>query len=505
VNQGGHLVLTAANLAGFTQGLASLRAASSANEIAAPAAIAVGDAQVTEELPLLVRALAYPDNAEVLAYHKETPVAVALNVGKGRITALATDFGVSRDVSVNAPISNTPDAPLAKPYKMQAHVREILSRIIRQQQIFDTGTDLSTITCRKGAGEYTVYVSNAFLEPRPLRIESLAGPIASLSESGLDVSEKDAIGYLPEGLEQAPVGASGDNIIAGGDTRIFHVKIDEKRIGEIPRIEPPAAPRGRIIPLGCPSLIKEEILRRPTFFQHFDSVSVDVRYVRDRDTEALRRESGWLRRQGVNLYVDASSEINLYPGLRLVNNDPPRYEASRNELLGIMEKMMVLGAHDLIVCLHKQPENSFDATQTRNGFVETLRALAAQAAERKMTIHLAMTPKNYQGMDVMTKLVREVGASNLLLAPNVAMLIEQNRQPGTIDQDALPLIGLWLLSASARDINNRSWTCQATLSDSDIAAQTWRDWMALAGEKPIMLNATYDSPEAEYRDIRLQE
>ena len=105
----------------------------------------------------------------------------------------------------------------------------------------------------------------------------------------------------------------------------------------------------------------------------------------------------------------------------------------------------------------------------------------------------------------MTKLVREVGVPNLRLAANVAMLIEQNRQPATIEQDVLSLIGLWLFSTPARDINNRSWTAQAPLSDGENTGQTWRDWMSLAGERTIMLNATYDSPEAEYRDIRLLE
>ena len=54
----------------------------------------------------------------------------------------------------------------------------------------------------------------------------------------------------------------------------------------------------------------------------------------------------------------------------------------------VLGKMEVLGATDLILSLHRYPENNFTDEQTRAAFTATLKALAGQAAERGMTLHL---------------------------------------------------------------------------------------------------------------------
>ena len=50
--------------------------------------------------------------------------------------------------------------------------------------------------------------------------------------------------------------------------------------------------------------------------------------------------------------------------------------------------MEILGAKDLILSLHRHPENNFTDEQTRAAFTATLKTLAGQAAERGVTLHL---------------------------------------------------------------------------------------------------------------------
>src|SRR5208337_5029313 len=91
----------------------------------------------------------------------------------------------------------------------------------------------------------------------------------------------------------------------------------------------PPHPSDRILTLRHATSIKEEILARSTFFEHFDGVCVDWRYLHERENAALQKESGWLKRQGARLVVDLSSGVDLCPALRLVENLPADYMAAR--------------------------------------------------------------------------------------------------------------------------------------------------------------------------------
>ncbi len=241
------------------------------------------------------------------------PPLVEMPYGDGRITVLASPFGVGAreaagvGVALGEEVKDEVDKPLAKPYPLLKHVRSILDHAFRAQVLFEVGEGLSLITCRKGPGEYTLGVSNNTWRQQPLKIVSHCGRIESLRELGLDQSEKGAVGYLPEGLEKTPLGVSDEGHIAGGDMRIFAVRVREENIEEIAHVVPPARPRGRALPLRGARSIKEEVLARPSFFEHFDSVVVDWRYLREREKEELERESGWIGLQGLKLLIDLTS------------------------------------------------------------------------------------------------------------------------------------------------------------------------------------------------------
>jgi len=180
--------------------------------------------------------------------------------------------------------------------------------------------------------------------------------------------KKQAVGYLPEGFEKAAIGVSGKNTIAGGDIRIFRVRVEETGVEETSQTVPPPNPTGRFLPLRGMRKIEDEISSRPTFFQHFDGVSVDWKYLADREASTLLKEAGWLALQKVRVLVDLTSGINLFPDLRLVNNIEPEYRRSMESIRNVTTKMQALGAHDLLLSLHKPVENNITLPDTWKEF-----------------------------------------------------------------------------------------------------------------------------------------
>lgn len=502
VEAGGHLVISGGNLAKFPEGLCGIKAGSERKKLAAGSTINVEGNAVLESPEFVVHPLEYPGETTVLADCAGQPLAVERKQGNGTITVLASSFGVPEKPVVDGPIASNIDASLPKPYPLLNHVRTILDKAVREQALFETAPGLSLIVCRKEPGVYTLGICNNSLILSSLPITSHCGPIESITELPLDQSEKGAAGYLPEAFQQAAIGVSSEGIIAGGDVRVFEVRVREEGFTEIPHVVPPRRPTGRILPLSGLRMLKEQILARPTFFEHFDSVSVDWRYLYDRDSRALKEESEWLRRQGVRIYVDLASGINLYPDLRLINNDPAEYEASMAVVDDVLAKMESLGSRDLLLTPTRQPENSFSSEQTANSFVETLREVCSRAAARSVNVYLRVSTKFRAGLDTNAQFVKQVAAPNLLLAPSIALLEHQKLTLDSIPEDVKSLIGLWLVSAPEYDPSGKLWTCSAPATRLADPASVSK-WTSLAPDKPILFDAVYANQDEEYCDAML--
>jgi len=498
VRAGGNLVITAGNVAKFPEGLCGVKAGAFPEQIAGGAEISNGQAKVNEEAAFALHPLSFPPEALVLARCGESPAAISLSVDKGSIVVLASSFGIG-ERTADMSIASKVDAPLPKPYPLLNHVRAVLDSLLREQALFSAGDGLSLVVCRKEAGVYTLGLCNNGLEPKPFALASHCGPIESVTELPLDQSEKGAAGYLPEGMESAAIGTSGEGMIAGGDVRIFSVKVREEGVEEIPHAVPPAHPQGRILPLTGRRNIKEEILARPTFFEHYDSVSMDWRYLHDRTAEALQCESRWLRRQGVRVYCDLTSGINLYPDLRLVKNDPERYAESMAVVDDVLAKMEALGAHDLLLSPNRVPENSFTPEQTRKSFQETLVDLCKRAEKRGITVYLRFSTKLHGSIEDYTQWVTAAGAPNLRLAPSIALLTHQKRGPETLPEETRKVIGLWLASAPGYDAAGQLWTCNAPVKALPDAAAV-PQYLDLAPDAPVLFDVPYASVDEEYLD-----
>ena len=425
-----------------------------------------------------------------------------IHCGQGWVTLFASQFGVKLEPApVQLPQSET-DKPLPKPYTLDADVRHGLENVLRAQQLFAVqGEGLSFITCRRAAGEFLVGIANNTWREQSFRLESFCGKIELLHEVPIDTSERGAVGYTPLTIEFSGLGKNSADTIAGGDIRIFAVHVQETGVEEISHAAPPPRPRGHWLTLRGASSIKEQILSRPTFFEHFDGVCVDWRYLHEREKAVLEMEAGWLKRQGMRVVVDLSPGVNLYPTLRLIDNLHPDYEASLAAINDVLAKMEILGARDLIVSLHRHPENNFTSEQTRASFIATLQALASQAAARGVTLHLRVGfGKPPWNLAEALELVERVGMPNLKLALSTSLLERQPPSPEITARLKDPL-GLWLVAASRRDAAGKIWDAHAPIHDAVDPNALIRS-LAISPATPAVLDAVLNDPDAEYLEAR---
>ena len=491
IENGGCLVTTAGNLCYEMIGM-PFAAGNQTHSFDKEQAQACGETD-----PFSLVSLELPDDARILTSINDIPAVVEVKVGKGRVIAIASEWGLTNTVPA-VPIKSKIDAPLEKPYHMPNFMRAALDQLLREQMLFEVGDGLSLITCRRKPGEYTLGLCNNALEPRPFKIVSHCGPIETIRELPLDQSEKTAPGYMPEGFESATLGQSSETTIAGGDVRIFRVNVREENVVETRRPVPPALPKGRLLSLHGGWPVKEEILLRPTFFQHYDGVVLDWRYLHDRESDVLKQEAGWLQIQNVRIWVDLSSGINLFPDLRLVDNDPEEYAASMAAIDKVLAKMPMLDARDLILSLHMNPENNFSAEQTRASFIVTLKQICGKAAAANTTVHLRMSPKDGRGLNGILKLISEVAAPNLRVAPSLALLPGGIATPNEVAPELKEKIGAWLVSGFDHSVPSGNNPCLVSPKELD-------DWLSLAPDAPVVFDADYSYRDEEYADVKLLE
>jgi len=252
------------------------------------------------------------------------------------------------------------------------------------------------------------------------------------------------------------------------------------------------------------------VLARPTFFEHFDGVMVDWKYLSEREASVLQKEAGWIERQGIRVVVDLTSGINLYPNLRLIKNDKAQYAASMTAIEGVMAKMELLGARDLILSLHQTPELFFPQGKTWTSLEKTLRLLSERAAERGIDLYL----RPYRGkmpegpyyhvskpVDISRwlQLLDLVGVSNLRLAASTAFLLGQKAKSDQPLKLSREMVGLWLVSAPGFDVAGHLWDVNGRLAPYD-GKEEIAGILDIAPDVPMILDAVYDSVDEEYLD-----
>lgn len=426
--------------------------------------------------------------------------------GRGRVTLFASAFGV-KPVALKTPLKNEVNQPLAKPFVLVPEVRRKLDEIFSAQQLFVVeGEGLSVVTCRKVRGEYVVGIANNRWQPTSFRIVSRCGRIVAQRELTIDESEKTAVGYLPESVDGSALGTSSTAVIAGGDMRVFAIRVAERSVVADRAVVPAARPDGRWLTLRGGRTIKEELLARPTFFEHFDGLVVDWRYFNDRETAVLQTEADWIGRQGLRVVVDLSSGLNLYPTLRLIDAVADDYAASIATIERLLGKLKLLGAKDLIFSLHRLPENNLTAEEGEAALVRCVKHIAQQAAVLGITLHLRLAAaKPPKTLTEAVAFMDQVAASNLKLAPSLALLLSGGDKPAAAAALLKERVGVWLAAGIGRDVAGVLWDTHAPvhmLSPADL--KRMEAWRTLApASTPVVLDAILRDQDAEYRDARI--
>jgi hypothetical protein len=494
VEKGGHLVVTANNARDLFPkwkiGQPTVRPTGTV--------ITWSDGSKTNEagkIPLCPITL--PPEAEVLARCKELPAVVRIPLGRGRVTLLLTPFGLNEKPAVAGAIPNEVEKKLPCPYNLLSHVQRVLNEAFAEQQLFSVGQGLSFITCRKGPGEYTLGIHNNDLFLRPFKIVSHCGKIQKITELKIDQKAKDAVGYWPTGMEGHAGGVSSKNTIAGGDVLLFAVTVKEDDVKVLSPSAPPAPVTDRFLALrGIPDL-KEAILARPTFFQHFDGVSLDWTYIRDRDRSRLEYEHGWLARQKLQIIVDFSHGLNFYPDLTLLDTLLFRYEESVAAIDDCLDKMAALEATQAVFSLHRIPENHCDGPRANDRFLAGVKDLCRRAAQKGGTIYLQAHPhKWYSSTKDMIEFIEKVGAENLRFALNTGHAMMAGETPAESVSIAGNLLGMVLFSVPKADSFGQKYDAHLPIHTAQIDLAPLKD---VKGIK--VLDAGYLSWDETYQDI----
>lgn len=500
VEAGGHLIITAGSLKNMPQGIAGIKTTGKMFTSTEP--VQYQGKTLYEIAPFTLAELSYPASATVLQQSGKLPAAVELHAGKGKLTVLASPYAVTDAPQCGLPVKVKEEAPLDKPYPILKHVEALMQDLFSSAQLFGTNPELSLITCSRGSGEYTVLVSNESWEPKDFSIEAKTGQIVSIEELPTDCSELKAVGYTPKVVAIQP-GRNASETIAGGNTRIFRIRLNAPEVTILPEVQPIPNQTGRALVLRNVQNVKEEILSRPTFFAHFDRVVLDWRYLENKENEALTVEAGWLRRQKLNLSVDLSSGLNLYPDLRIVNNDPPVYEKSMAMMKKVLDKMVLLGADQLIIASQRSIENNFTADQFDASLRESFRTLSDYAATKNIDLvlrhSLARTPDTIEGLQ---KLVHDVDRSNFSLAPALSLLLnDKDNLDANIERLKQVGIKYLLVSSPASDIHGQLWNTNAPLygfADKESVRKILKTFPGVA----FLMDGLYASPDEEYLDVK---
>jgi hypothetical protein len=364
----------------------------------------------------------------------------------------------------------------------------VLDSAFRSQQLFSVGDGLGYITCRKGPGDYTVGVFNNSLQSRPFQIASRCGPVRKVTELALGRDMRSAPGYWPHEFQNNDGGRSDATNISGGDVRLFSVQVDETGVRVLRKETAPSRPAGRLLALRGISDLREEILRRPTFFEHFDGVKLDWTYLLRRDSEQLKRDRLWLERQQLRVVVDFTSGLNHFPDLTLLDLLPVPYAGSVAQMDDVLAKMKLAGVTNAIIATHMPPEFGATPEQVEESFKRGLRDLCRRAKERGITLHLQNRTGRWHGsVPEVLRLIEDLGADNLRFALNTSCADVKGSLARAGDR-----LGMILASAPGKSTPEM----QRPVSEGAVDCTAFKSVWA-----PVVLDGEYAGPDDVFKDV----
>jgi len=432
----------------------------------------------------------------------------------GNVTLIPSEWGVTETPQRTLPETrSTWTADLSfrdSPYPLTRETRSVLDAIFKAQRLFTTrcGTKgLSLVTCRRGRGDYTVMVANNTWEEKPLSLVFRAGTITKVTELTTDDDVRDVPGYTPETLTNPNLGTDTANTIAGGSVRLFRVLTDDADVVEIAAEAPPPNPTGRILYLRGNETIKDEILRRPGFFRHWDGVMVDWRYVFTRDDDALAEERNWIDLQGLKVLVDFRSGLNLFPDYRFTGAHAAEEARSRAAFDKLLRKCRVLGAKTVVVRRHRAVVEGSRADAANAAFMDGLRYFCDKAVECEVAVRIC---RDWDNPFDAQELVRLIGQPHVKVADAMSAHVRAHAS-SPIGSLSSTTGDFWFLGMAGRDplssvVNPFAYNALPLASDPDgISGAAVAKTLGMRDGATLVFDAEYADRDAEWRDVRLFE
>lgn len=330
-------------------------------------------------------------NAKVMAaLENGKPVIIENRIIQGKVTIILSDCGIVKK-NTGFDKNNEPDMELSKPYELTEHLRDYLEAVFGELSIIKPDNpNLQYSLCVKNEQDYTLMVANNTFASQGFNLVSAISHICSAEELQIEDDVKDAIGYLPQGVNITnSVQMNKQYLIDFGDVRLFKLRLAEKHVKLKEQSILEKKPGGLFLakPETIESL-KDVVLLYPEFIQHFSGILVSAEYLDRTYVDFCRAEAGYLGRQKVDLLVDFTSMINLYPDLSLLKNLSYTYMETIHRVSGIIEKAALYNIKGLILTLHSNAECNMSTSEAVLQMTEVLKEIYNMASVHNIQVYL---------------------------------------------------------------------------------------------------------------------
>ena len=207
-----------------------------------------------------------------------------------------------------------------------------------------------------------------------MRLVARAGRILGVEELPTPDDVKGERGYAPKAFKGYSAGASTADTIAGGDVRLFRVKLDEAgAVEELPEaVERPNATGSCFVMRGNGEL-EDAAIERPTFFRHYDTMLVDWRWFEQRTEDEIRRQMNWPKLQGLKMMLDFRSGLNYYPDLRIPTvKSVAREKETLRRMRGVLAKAGLCGIAEVVISEDRDKDEAEEVESMESGFAKIL-------------------------------------------------------------------------------------------------------------------------------------
>lgn len=431
----------------------------------------------------------------------------------GALIVLSSDLLLGSTPAVKLPVVPDVDETMPVVYPLLSSSKDVLEAVyVTSASPVSVNNDNLTYSMNYiSQSELYVGVFNPSYEQQNFVMAARSSPSRPLSVVEIALGNDtaaDSVGYTPETVNASTLGKDTATTIAGGSARLFHVVLPFN-------MSSMAAP----IPLGRPRQVglwpgsrdespAETVLRRPTFFEHYETLIVDWQSVRIGDTLWLEQQARFARLQKLRVVIDLSSSINMYPALRLVNNSASDSNATFTRIRLLFEAAATMNVSDIVVSWHRCPENYYSQSACSSDLLHNTALLMQIGDAHNLTLHI----RNKADGQVFTPLSAALIVKSLCSLSgldNIRLFIGANEGFGANALTAVANVTEFMMVACAEqdDLTGTIWTTTGSLSTCG-PEQLGQLQQQLGLAQQIVPSLTFvaghqsSTADEEYREVR---